>query len=201
MKHNLLLNDDLTHKISLLVYDYKLHLYGIDYYSFGFNDYSTGLAYSFSSRPEWFDFLKKDEDAGNLLLNYDYIWKNSFKFHDDCILEKINFNERTLLLSSFDYSSSIHKEIIKYKRKFSINRGVGYLEHSFMRTFSSNFFTNYSKFNELDFSIYRKYLMKDIHEKSKKIVMKHFRVSFLPKLLEQQIQVPHLLYSDHKYQQ
>ena len=199
MKHDILLNDDLSYKINSLIYEYKLNLYGIDYYSFGFNDHQTGLSYSFSSRPEWFDFLRKDQEAGSILLNHDYVWKNSFKFHDHCIINNVKYNERTYLLSSFDYSSNIHKEMIRYKKMYHINRGMGYLEHYNQRSFSSNFYTNYSKFDELNFAIIKRNLIKNIHNMSKRIVMEHFNISFLPRLLEHQIQVPRLLYLDHKF--
>ena len=199
MKHNLLISQELSRNIHSLIYDMKLHLYGIDYYSFGFNDYINGLAYSFSSRPEWFDFLKKDEEAGNIVLNYDYVWKNSFHFHDTCVLNHIPYNERTFLISSFDYSSKMHKEILRYKNKFDINKGICYLEHSEYRTFSSNFFTNYKLFDELNFAIKNRKIMIKIHNLSKNIVMNHFKINFLPKSHAQQIQYQHLLYSDRKY--
>ncbi|BBH54341.1 hypothetical protein JCM31447_28050 [Fluviispira sanaruensis] len=200
MKHDLLLNNELSKKIHRLIYDMKLHLYDIDYFSFGFNDYKSNLAYSFTSRPEWYDFMKKDEEAGKIIFKHDYVWKNSFNFHDNCIVNKIKHNERTFLISSFDYSSKMHKEILIYKQKFEINRGVSYLEHSNYRSFSSNFYTNYKKFDEIDFAIKKRFIMKKIHLMSKIIVMKHFKIDFESKLQEQQIQFVKkgMLYLDHR---
>jgi hypothetical protein len=199
MKHNLLISDELSNNIHSLIHEMKLHLYGVDYFSFGFNDYINNLAYSFSSRPEWFNFLKKDDEAGSIILNYDYVWKNSFVFHDTCVLNHIPYNERTFLISSFDYSSKMHKEILRYKNKFDINRGVCYLEHSSYRTFSSNFFTNYKLFNELNFAIKNRNLILKMHKLSKNIVAKHFNINFEPMSPELQTQSERLLYLDRRY--
>lgn len=196
MQHSVLVDNNLTNIIKDYVSSTDLSKYNIGYFSFGFNDFITGMSFSFATNDDWFNFIKYDVELGQLYMKHDHIWKNCFKFHNFCIKNDVIYQERTFLYNSFDYGTKLLSEFKNKRIKFEIERGVMYLEHELKRTFASSFNTNYKNFEELDFAIKRRDLIKHVHNNLKKIVKDFFNISFLPIKQEQKTQPGRLLYMD-----
>ncbi|KAB8035614.1 hypothetical protein GCL60_16840 (plasmid) [Silvanigrella paludirubra] len=159
-KIKLISNVDLQSEMSKSVDFKSLNMSGIQYFSVAFKLHDSPVTKTFACDTGWFKFLNSDDFLSQYFLKEDKIWREVYRFACRCRKDNVGI-QKTLLYSTFDYTSKFYNEILLRRKKFELKNGVMFLnnhkEFSTCLTFSSN----HRHFSELNFAVKQNQIMQN----------------------------------------